>query len=76
MWWRNYSKTLFQKNEIEHISGSIVKSFIQFVFTVCQVEAYQNILKLSCMALAFTSYKAFLKNKKRSGINLPASLLA
>ena len=26
---------------------------------VCQVEGYQNILKLSCRPLAFTSYKAF-----------------
>ena len=30
---------------------------------VYQVEDYQNILKLSCRALAFKSYKAFLKNK-------------
>ena len=34
---------------------------IQFVFIICQVEGYQNILKLSCRPLAFTSYKAFLK---------------
>ena len=33
---------------------------------VCQVESYQNILKLNCRPLTFTSYKAFLKNKKRS----------
>ena len=30
-----------------------------FVFIVCQVEGYQNILKLSCRPLAFTSYEAF-----------------
>ena len=36
------------------------------VFMVCQVEDYQNILKLRCRPLSFTSYKAFLKNK-RSG---------
>ena len=30
----------------------------------------QNILKLRYRPLAFTSYKAFLKNKKRSGTNL------
>ena len=30
--------------------------FIQFVFIECQVEGYQNILKLSCRPLTFTSY--------------------
>ena len=29
---------------------------LYFVFIVFQVEGYQNILKLSCRALAFTSY--------------------
>ena len=33
----------------------------------------KNILKLSCRPLAFTSYKAFLKNKKRSRSSLPTS---
>ena len=32
-----------------------VWSFTQFVLIVCQVEVYQNILKLSCKPLAFTS---------------------
>ena len=49
---------------------------MQFIFIVYQVEGYQNILKLSCRPLAFTSYKAFLKNKKRYGTSLPASLSA
>ena len=44
-------------------------------FYVCQVEDYQNILKLSCRQLAFTSYKAFLKNK-RSRTSLPISFSA
>ena len=34
-----------------------------------QVEGYLNILKLRCITLDFTSYKAFSKNKKRSGIS-------
>ena len=42
---------------------------IKFVFIVCQVEDYRNILKLSCRSLA-------LQNKKRSGTSLPASLSA
>ena len=37
---------------------------MQFVFIVCQVEDYQNILKLSCKPIAFSSYKAFLKRKE------------
>ena len=41
-------------------------------FIICQVEGYQKILKLSFRPLSFISYKAFLKNKKRSRINLPA----
>ena len=49
---------------------------MQCVFIVCQIEDYQNILKLSCIPLAFNSYKAFSKNKKRSGTSLPASFSA
>ena len=47
-----------------------------FFFFVCSVEVYQIILKRSCRPLAFTSYKACLKNKKRSGTSLPASFFA
>ena len=38
-----------------------------YVLIVCKVEDYRSILKLSSRPLAFTSYKAFLKNKKRFG---------
>ena len=58
MWWRNYSQTLFLKIKIEHIS------------VVCQVEGFRNLLERSCKPLAFTSYKAFLRNKRRSGTSL------
>ena len=40
-------------------------SFIQFVFVVCQVEGYQNILKLSCRLLAFTSHTKLFRKVKR-----------
>ena len=33
--------------KIEHISGSTVQNFTQFVFVVWQVEGYRNILKRS-----------------------------
>ena len=38
-----------------------------------QVKNWQNILKLRCWPIAFTSCKAFLENKKWSGISLFAS---
>ena len=50
--------------------------FIRFVFVLCQVEGYRNILKLNCKPLAFTSNNDFLKNKKRSETSRPASLSA
>ena len=37
---------------------------LQFVFIVCHVEDYQNILKLSCITLHFTLHKAFFKTKE------------
>ena len=49
---------------------------LYLVFIACQVEDYRNWLKLSCRPLAFTSYKAFLRNKKRSGTSLLASFSA
>ena len=49
---------------------------MQFVFIVCLIEGYRNILKLSCRLLAFTSYKALLKNKNRSGTSIPAPFSA
>ena len=45
-------------------------------FIVSQVEGYRNALKLSCRSLAFTSYEAFLKNKRGSGTSLAASFSA
>ena len=47
---------LFWKIKVDQISRSMVQSLIQFVYTALQVEAYQNILKLSCRILAITSY--------------------
>ena len=49
---------------------------IYLVSIVCQVEDYQNILKLSSRPLAFTSFEVFVKSKKRSGTSFPASFSA
>ena len=48
---------------------------MQLVFAVCQAQDYRSILKLSCRPFVFTSYKAFSKNKKKSGASLTASFL-
>ena len=61
------------KNQNWAYLRSVVSSFIQLVFIVSQAEGYQ----LSFRPLAFTSFKAFLKNKKRFGrTSLPSSYSA
>ena len=82
----NKSPTLFVKKPcckalkgLQHIlklSCRSIASFTQLIFVVWQVEGYQHILKLSYRPPAFTSYKALLKNKKRSGTSLSASFCA
>ena len=47
---------------------SSLNIYTVFVFIVCQVVDYWNILALSCRPLVFTSYKAFQIHKK--GIEL------
>ena len=39
-------------------------------FIICQVESYQNILKLSCRPRAFTSCEAFLKINRGAELSL------
>ena len=41
------------KIKYEHISGSVVESFTQFVFIVCQVEDYRNIDHLQLQTRCF-----------------------
>ena len=72
MWWRNYSQNLSQKIKIEHISKSIVYKVFYSLFLLYD-KLYQNILKLCCRSLAFTSYKAFIKNKERYKTKFPLS---
>ena len=49
---------LLQKAYSENLWINSLKFYCYF-----KVVVYRNILKLSCRPLAFTSYKAFLKNK-------------
>ena len=53
--------------EIEHISGSIVCSFIMFDFIVCQV-GYKNIVKVSSRPLLLPRIK--FKKKTKRGLEL------
>ena len=55
----------FLKNQISAFFGSIVSSFIEFALIECQVDEYQNILKLGCKSITFNSNKAFIKKKKK-----------
>ena len=50
-----------------------ILKFYTVCFGACRVEGYRNILKLSCRPLAFTSYKAFLESKTRSGAKISLS---
>ena len=45
MWWRNKYQAFFRKAKIEHISGSAVRIFIQFVLLHLNVGDYHNVLK-------------------------------
>ena len=63
--WRYYSKLSISWDQYSKASCSLVS----------QVEYYQNILKLTCRRLAFTSNKAFLISK-RSGTSPPVSFSA
>ena len=55
----------FLKNQNSPFFGSIVSSFIEFALIECQVDKYQNILKLGCKSLTFNSNKAFFFKKKK-----------
>ena len=62
----------FSKNSKLNISLDYWSSFMKFIFIVCQVEDYRNILKLYHRPLAFIWYKAFLTNKKTFRTSLSA----
>ena len=76
MWWRNYSQVLSKELKssisLDQQSNVLYSLFLLYV----QVEEYRNTLKLSYRPFAFTSYKAFSKNKKMSGTSFLASFSA
>ena len=73
-WWRNKSFKLKSFSKKLKISMSLCQQskvlYSLFLF-YAQIESYRNIMKLRCRPLLFISFKAFSKNKKRSGNSLP-----
>ena len=70
----NSSKLLKNQNSAYAWINNL--KFYTVCFFICQVQGCLKILKLSFRPFTFTSYKAFLKNKKRSGNSLPVSFSA
>ena len=74
IWWKILFPDIFSKKSKLSISlDQYSKVLYRLFFIVHQVEDDQYILKLSCTPLAFTSYKALFKNKKRPGKGLLVS---
>ena len=69
-------KPFSKKINIKHIPGWTVWNFSRSVFIVSPSEGLQKVLKLKFWPLAFTSHKAFLKNKTRSETGFPAPFSA
>ena len=68
--------TVFQPVKIELISGSTPWSITQFVFNICPSRWQTKYIKTKVLTVCFTSFKAFLIHKTRSGTSLPASFSA
>ena len=63
----------FEKWNLSIFLGRQFEFLYSLFLLYVQVEDYQNILKLRYRPLAFTSNKACLKNRKRSGTSLSTS---
>ena len=71
----------FMKNHMQNLVEKLfpvlfIKSQNWTYIWICQIEDYRITLKLSSRPLPFTSYKAILKHRKKSGTSLPASFPA
>ena len=58
---------------VQHWAYLRINSLKFYTVLYSQAEDCRNILKISCRPLAFTSYKASLKNENRSGTSFPGS---
>ena len=66
MWW----EISLKKQNLAYLGINSLKFYSLFLLYV-QGEGSRIIWKLRCRPLAFTSDNVFLKNKKRSGTNIP-----
>ena len=72
----NSPRTFSEKIKIEYISGSAFWNFIQFVFSVYLSRGLPKYIETKVLITCFTSYKAFLKNKKKPGTSFPVPFSA
>ena len=70
------SKTFSKKSKLIQSRNQQSKVLYSLFLFHAQVEGYQIKLKLRCRPVAFNSFKAFLKNKRRTGTSLPATFSA
>ena len=68
-WVGETSSRLFSEKPKLSVSLDQYFKVLYSLFLLC-IEDYRNILLLNCIPLAFTSNKAFKKNKKISGTSL------
>ena len=66
----------FKKSKLSISLDQYSKVLYILFLLFAKFEDYRNWLKLNCRPPIFTSNKAFLKNKERSGTSLPASFSA
>ena len=72
--WETFSQKIIHK--IWWICESTVWHTANLFLFDVQIKVHQNMLKIRCLTLSFILYKAFSKNNKRSGTNLPSSFSA
>ena len=70
-WWKTIPRPFLKKSNQSISLDQQFKVLYSLFFTVCQGEGYQNIKKLSCKSLAFTSNKAFLKTSGLELVSMP-----
>ena len=74
---RIYLHKFFHEKSYAKSGGETIPSpFYKTYIWICQIEDYRITLKLSSRPLPFTSYKAVLKHRKKSGTSLPVSFPA
>ena len=69
-------KTFTEKSKFSISLDQLSKVLYCLFLLHVQAQGYRDVMTLRCRPLAFTSFEAFSKNKKRSGTSFPASFSA